>query len=52
VNFSAIIMELEKIALQWERNEVPREKIASDTEQQAELLFRLAGRIRYGRENG
>jgi hypothetical protein len=50
VNLSAIIMELEQIARDYEQKMVPRDKTAGDLEVQAERLFRLAGRIRYGKE--
>ena len=50
MSLSAIIMELERLARDYESRSVPREQIADALERQAEQLFRLAARIRYGKE--
>lgn len=52
MNLSAIIMELEKLAREYESKLKPREQIASELEYLAEQMFRLAGRVRYNKENG
>jgi hypothetical protein len=49
ITLSAIIMDLEKIAHDYENKLERREQIASRLEQDAELLFRLAGWVRHGK---
>jgi hypothetical protein len=49
MNLSAIIMSLEKIAQDYEHKLVDPELTAQRIEHEAEMLFRLAGRIRHGR---
>lgn len=46
MNLSAIILALEAIAWRHEHKMQPNEKTASELEEQAENLFRLAGRVR------
>jgi hypothetical protein len=51
MNLSAIIMDLERIARDYENKMIRPEQVAEQLEHNAELLFRLAGRIRHGRES-
>ena len=54
VNLSAIIMELEALARDYETRAtsrvITREQMADELERLAEHLFRLAARVRYGKE--
>jgi hypothetical protein len=51
VNLSSIIMELEIASRKYEKQELRREQMADLLEHEAEQLFRLAARVRHGKEN-